>query len=121
MMRSLIAGLLLAGIATAALAADPAAGEKIFKSQCGICHSTVAGKNAIGPSLFGVVGTKAGEVPGFHFSEANKKSGLTWDNATLDRYLQNPRGVVPGTLMTYAGLKDEAKRADLIAYLNTLH
>lgn len=121
MFRSLMAGLLMAGIATAALAADPAAGEHIFKSQCGICHSAAKGKNMIGPSLFGVVGRKAGTEPGFHYSAANKNSGLTWDDATLEKYLQNPKALVPGTIMTYGGLKDDAKRADVIAYLNTLH
>jgi len=121
MIRTVITAALLAGIATAASAADPAAGEKIFKTQCGICHSPVAGKNVIGPSLFGVVGRKAGSVPGFHYSNANQNSGITWDNAILDKYLTNPREVVPGTTMTYAGLKDDAQRADVIAYLDTLH
>ena len=60
-------------------------------------------------------------VPGFRYSEANKASGLVWDISTLDRYLTAPRQVVPGTLMTYAGLKDQQRRADLIAYLATLH
>jgi len=121
MIRTVITAALLAGIATAASAADPAAGEKIFKAQCGICHSPVAGKNVIGPSLFGVVGRKAGSVPGFLYSSANQNSGITWDNAILDKYLTNPREVVPGTKMTYADLKDDAQRADVIAYLDTLH
>lgn len=121
MFRSLIAGLLMAGVATAAFAADPAAGEHIFKSQCGICHSAAKGRNMIGPSLFGVVGRKAGSEPGFHYSAANKKSGITWTDEELDKYLTAPQKVVPGTIMTYAGLKDAAKRADVIAYLNTLH
>jgi cytochrome c len=122
MARILIAAFVLYAVAaTATFAADPAAGEKIFKSQCGICHSAVAGKNMIGPSLFGVVGRKAGSIPGFHYSAANKNSGLTWDDATLDKYLTNPKAMVPGTIMTYAGLKNDAQRADVIAYLNTLH
>jgi cytochrome c len=101
--------------------ADVSAGQAVFKSQCAICHSVVAGKNLNGPSLFGVVGRKAGEEPGFHYSSANKESGLTWDAATLDRYLQAPRVVIPHTLMSYQGLKDTQKRADLIDYLTTLH
>jgi cytochrome c len=101
-------------------AADPAAGQAVFKSQCAICHSPVAGKNMIGPSLFGVVGRKSGTVPGFHYSAANQNDNLTWDAATLDKYLTSPKTVVPGTTMTYAGLKDDTKRADLIAYLTTL-
>jgi cytochrome c len=121
MRRTVIAGLLLAGSATAALAADPAAGEKIFKVQCGICHAVVAGENRIGPTLFGVVGRPAGGVPGFNYTADHKKLGVTWDAATLDKYLTNPRAMVPDTSMVYAGLKDDAKRADLVAYLETLH
>ena len=75
----------------------------------------------VGPSLFGIVGRKAGTIAGFHYSPANKDSGLTWDTATLDRYLTSPNTVVPHTIMTYAGLKDTQKRTDLIAYLSTLH
>ena len=121
MRRAGIAGLLLAGPATAALAADPAAGQQVFKAQCSICHSVVAGQNRIGPTLFGVVGRPAGSVPGFQYSADHKKLGVTWDAATLDKYLTNPRAMVPDTTMVYAGLKDDAKRADLIAYLETLH
>ena len=122
MLRPLIAGLLLAtGITATALAADAAAGEKVFKSQCAICHSPKSGNNGLGPSLFGVYGAKAGQVAGYNFTAANKTSGLVLDAPTLDRYLADPKGVVPGTRMTYAGLKDAAKRADVIAYLATLH
>jgi cytochrome c len=121
MRRTVIAGLLLAGYATAALAADPAAGEKIFKAQCGICHAVVAGQNRIGPTLFGVVGRPAGSVPGFHYTADHKKLGVAWDATTLDKYLANPRAMVPDTSMVYAGLKDDAERADLVAYLETLH
>jgi cytochrome c len=118
MRRAVIAGLLLAGSATAAPAADPAAGQQIFKAQCGICHSVAAGVNGIGPTLFGVVGRSAGRVPGFQYTADHKKLGVTWDAATLDKYLANPRAMVPDTSMIYAGLKDDA---DLIAYLETLH
>ncbi len=121
MFRILTAGLILAGSATAAFAADPAAGAKIFKSQCSICHSPVAGKNGVGPSLFGVVGRQAGSEPGFHYSADHKKLGITWDQASLDKYLTNPRAMVHDTTMSYPGLKNEAERADLIAYLATLH
>jgi cytochrome c len=102
-------------------AADPESGQALFKTQCGICHSIVQGKNLVGPSLFGVVGRQSGSIEGFHYSAANKAANLTWDTATLDKYLTAPRDVVPGTIMTYAGLKDDTKRADLIAYLETLH
>jgi cytochrome c len=96
-------------------------GKTVFRQVCSICHTVVAGKNMVGPSLFGVVGRKSGSLPDFHYSDAMKNANLTWDAATLDRYLANPRGVVPGTLMAYAGLKDDQKRKDLIAYLATVH
>jgi cytochrome c len=121
MRRTVIAGLLLAGSATAALAADPAAGQMIFKAQCAICHAVAAGENRIGPTLYGVVGRRAGSVPGFNYTADHKKLGVTWDTATLDKYLIDPRAMVPDTSMVYAGLKDDAKRADLVAYLETLH
>ncbi len=120
-----LGAVLLAGasfvVAAPALGADAKAGQAVFKSQCSICHAVQAGRNMTGPSLFGVVGRKAGQEAGFHYSAANEKSALVWDAATLDRYLTNPRAVVPGTIMTYPGLKDDAKRADLIEYLSTLH
>jgi cytochrome c len=102
-------------------AADIAAGEAVFKSQCSICHSVVAGRNQIGPSLAGIVGRKAGQVPNFRYSPANKNSSVTWDQATLDRYVASPKDIVPQTIMTYGGLKDAEKRTNLIAYLTTLH
>jgi cytochrome c len=103
-----------------ARAADPGAGQAVFKTQCGICHSVAQGKNMVGPSLFGIVGRKSGTVEGFHYSVANKGANITWDATILNKYLAGPRDVVPGTTMTYAGLKDDAKRSDLIAYLGTL-
>jgi cytochrome c len=112
---------LLASAGRHAQAADPTAGAAVFKSQCSICHAVQPGKNMVGPSLFGVVGRASGSVEGFHYSAANKAAGLTWDDATLDKYLTAPGVVVPGTLMTYAGLKDDTRRADVIAYLDTLH
>jgi cytochrome c len=104
-----------------ARAADPDAGQAVFKTQCGICHSPSQGKNMVGPSLFGIIGRKSGSIEGFHYSAANKASDITWNADILDKYLTSPREVVPGTIMTYAGLKDDAKRADLIAWLETLH
>jgi cytochrome c2 len=96
------------------------AGQAVFKHDCAICHDVTPGKNKIGPSMSGVVGRSAGTVPNFHYSDANKGSALTWDVATLDRYLVNPRATVANTTMSYAGVKDERKRRDLIAYLSTL-
>ena len=103
-----------------ALAGDAANGSKIFKTQCGACHRAEAGKNLIGPSMFGIVGRPSGSVTGFKYSAANQGAKLTWDIATLDTYLTNPREKIPGTTMTFAGLKNETQRADVIAYLETL-
>ena len=112
--------LALGGLAPASEAADPSTGKSVFSSTCSICHSVQPGKNMVGPSLFGLVGRKTGSVPGFHYSPANQNANLTWDGATLDKYLQSPRAVIPGTIMTYGGLKDDAKRSELIAYLATV-
>jgi cytochrome c len=117
---AILFGLSLSALVTSSHATDATAGQAIFKSQCAICHSPMAGKNMTGPSLFGVVGRKSGSIAGFHYSPANQKDNLTWDEATLEKYLASPKTVVPGTTMTYAGLKDDTKRADLIAYLATL-
>ena len=110
--------------APASAAATPAmaaAGAKPASfAQCAACHAVEPGKNGVGPSLAGVFGKKAGQVAGYAYSDANKNSGLTWDEATLDEYLTAPMKKVPGTKMTFAGLADPAKRAEMIAYLKTL-
>ncbi|OYU15139.1 MAG: cytochrome c family protein [Alphaproteobacteria bacterium PA4] len=99
-------------------AGDAKRGEAAF-AVCKTCHVVDKGVNRIGPSLFGVVGRKASMVPGYSYSAANKKSGLTWTPANLFKYLEAPQKMVPGTKMTYAGLKDAQKRADVIAFLAT--
>ncbi len=105
---------------SAASAADPAAGAKVF-AVCKACHQVgEKAKNSLGPVLNGVVGRPAGSFEGFKYSEAMKGSGLTWDAATLDEYLKDPKAKVPGNKMTYAGVKDDTKRADLIAYLSLI-
>lgn len=103
----------------AVAAAAPAVAPAAF-NQCKACHSAEPGKHGIGPSLAGIFGTKAGDVAGFEFSDAMKSSGLTWNAATLDRYLENPRTVVPGTTMGFGGLKDAAKRKDVVDYIKSL-
>jgi cytochrome c len=116
----------LTGLAFVLMAATPLAsalaqsaedGAKVF-AQCRACHQIGENaKNGVGPELNGVIGRKAGSVEGYSYSAANKNSGLTWDEATFSEYIKNPKAKVPGTKMVYAGLKDEAKIKDLIAFL----
>jgi cytochrome c len=102
------------------LAADVEAGKTAFK-KCALCHTTEAGKaNKIGPTLFGIVGRKSASLENFNYSDGMKKFEHTWDEQTLDLYLTDPRGTVPGTKMIFAGIKDKAERDDVIAYLETL-
>ena len=102
-----------------AAADDVEAGKAAFK-KCALCHTTEAGKNKVGPSLFGVVGRKSASLDGYNYSEAMKKFDHTWDPQTLDAYLADPRAVVPGTKMIYPGIKDKVERDDVIAYIETL-
>lgn len=106
-------------VGTARAEGDPALGKTQF-NKCAACHSIKAGENKIGPSLHGVVGRPAHSVEGFSYSEPMKNYNVTWDQATLDHYLIDPRGTVPGTKMIFVGLKKEDERANLIAYLETL-
>jgi cytochrome c len=96
---------------------DPDRGAILYR-QCAVCHALAPGQHLTGPSLAHIWGRTAGTVPGFgRYSEALRRSGLTWSQATLDRFLADPQKVVPGTVMVFAGLDEEAARADLIAYL----
>jgi cytochrome c len=119
-MRLLIALFLLIGIVTSAKAADPASGEQAFKI-CTACHMIGPNaKNRIGPPLNGVPGRKWGSTAGFAYSPdlaAGKEAGKVWDDATLDDYLEDPKHLAPNGKMAFAGVKDAAKRADIIAYL----
>ena len=108
------------GGAGAAHAANAAAGRQVFHAQCAICHSDKPGVNKIGPSLYGVVGRHTGAEPGYSYSVANKNSNLVWTPAELDLYLNHPQKIVPGTKMPYSGLHNATKRANLIAFLETL-
>ncbi len=112
-----------AGLATPALAqpapvGNAAAGEKVF-AQCKTCHVAEKGVNRVGPSLFGVVGRKSGIAPAYKYSAANLKSGVTWTEAVLFKYLEAPMKFMSGTKMAFAGLKKPQDRADVIAYLKT--
>jgi cytochrome c len=112
----LSAALLLTGLG-GAQAQDAAAGERVF-AQCRACHQVgETAKNAVGPVLNGLFGRKSGTVEGYNYSPANKNSGITWDEATFRDYIKDPRAKIPGTKMIYAGLKDEQRVTDLVAYL----
>ena len=100
-----------------AQAEDAAAGERTF-AQCRACHQVGdAAKNAVGPVLNGVIGRHSGSVEGYSYSEANKNSGLTWDEATFREYIKNPKAKVPGTKMIFPGLTNEADIDNILAYL----
>ncbi len=117
-MRPMVLSLaLLAGFAPAALAQDSAAGEKVY-AVCRPCHQVgETAKNAVGPVLNGLFGRKSGTIPGYNYTDANKNSGITWDEATFAEYIKDPRAKIPGTKMVYAGLKDEQRIKDLTAFL----
>jgi cytochrome c len=87
-------------------------------AQCGVCHKVDKdGGNGLGPNLHGVVGRKAATVAGFAYSPGMKDWGQTWTEANLDKYITNPRALVAGTKMSFAGQSDPAKRAEIIAWL----
>ncbi len=113
--RTLVA-LALCAMSVSALAAegDPVRGEEIYH-RCLACHALKV--NRVGPKHCGLFGRKAGTAPNYQYSPAMKKYGVTWNEETLDHFLENPMQVVPGTKMGYAGVKDPQQRADLIAYL----
>lgn len=104
--------------ATASVAAADAAPADF--AQCKACHAVEAGKNGIGPSLAGVFGRKSASVEGFAYSDAAKKLGVTWNEGNLDKWLENPMKMAPGTKMTFAGISDKARRDAVIDYLKTL-
>ena len=108
---------LLAALPAPFNTADPVAGEAKF-AQCRSCHTIIKGApNLTGPNLYGVFGTKAAQVAGFEFSDPMKASGMTWDAPTLDKWITDPRAVLPQTKMTFLGVKDAKDRADIVAYV----
>lgn len=118
---AIAAGMIMAAaptlVAAAAPAADAAAGKRVYM-RCMACHTVNAGgANKVGPNLSGVVGKKAAAVKGFRYSAAMTKSGVTWNDATLDKWLTRPASVVPGTSMVFAGLSKPEERKAVIAYL----
>jgi cytochrome c len=118
-LRWLQAGVLaFAALACARAAPDAARGEKVY-DRCMACHALAADR--VGPHHCGLIGRRAGSVPGFEYSPAMKKSGIVWNDSTLDRFLAKPLAVVPGSTMTYDGVADAGERADLIAYLKKVN
>ncbi len=109
------------GLAGPALAGDAASGKTVFFQYCSACHATTKGApSGLGPSLFGVVGRKAGSLPGYAYSPAMKAADYSWTTDRLAAYLPAPMKVVPGTKMTFAGLKRPGQADDVIAYLSSL-
>jgi len=93
-------------------------GQILFNNSCRTCHTLTPGDNRLGPSLAGVLGRKAGALEGYAYSPSLKQSGLAWDEATLDRFIENPDALVPGhNMKPYAGLTDAAARQAIIAHL----
>lgn len=95
---------------------DPESGKKVY-NKCKACHVLDEKKNRVGPHLVGLIGRPAGSVDDYKYSDANKESGVVWDEQTLFEYLENPRQFIKGTKMAFAGLKKEQDRLDIIAYI----
>ena len=106
-----------AAASSAALAQDVAAGKTSF-NKCLACHAVGEGaKNKVGPELNGLKGRKSGTAEGYSYTEANKNSGITWDEATFKDYIKDPKAKIPGTKMVFAGIKNEQEASDLWAFL----
>ncbi len=119
MTRSFVTALALAaiGFASSAHAQDVAAGEKSF-NKCRACHQVgETAKNGVGPELNGLFGRKSGSVAGYNYTDANKNSGITWDDAVFADYIKDPKAKIPGTKMAFAGIKKEDEIKDLTAFL----
>jgi cytochrome c len=111
------AAVVILAAAGSASAQDPAAGENSFK-KCLPCHSVGAdAKNKVGPVLNGLEGRKSGSIEGYSYTDANKNSGITWNEDTFKEYITDPRAKIPGTKMVFAGIKSENEKAALWAYL----
>ncbi len=109
---------LLAGTAMAQADADAEAAQLAFNNHCRTCHVTEANDNRLGPSLHAVVGRKAGSVQGFGYSPSMQHAGIVWDEATLDRFIEDPDAVVPGNAMKpFSGIASAEERARIVAYL----
>jgi cytochrome c len=113
----IVASAVIVASSGSVLAQDLAAGENSFK-KCLPCHSVGAdAKNKVGPLLNGLDGRKSGTIEGYNYTEANKNSGITWDEAVFADYIKDPRAKIPGTKMVFAGIKSENEVKSLWAYL----
>ena len=112
---ALATALALAAGPAAGAVGNPARGEQLY-ARCAACHALEYDR--VGPRHCGLIGRRAGSIPGFEYSPAMKRSELVWNRETLSRFLADPAKAVPGTTMTYAGVGDAQERADLIAYLS---
>jgi len=117
MKSGLAIALIMAALTSSTRVQDVAAGEQSFK-KCLPCHSVGEGaKNKVGPVLNGLEGRHSGTIPEYSYSDANKNSGLTWDEATFKDYIKDPRAKIPNTKMIFPGIKNEKEAGDLWAYL----
>ena len=100
--------------------AEQAAGQQLYLNHCAACHSPQGVARGLGPSLVGIVGRPAASLPGFHYSDALRKSGLTWTPDNLRKWIANNTAMVPNTLMPHVSVSDPAEQIYLVAYLKTL-
>jgi cytochrome c len=118
MKQLVVAAVVLAASTGVTMAQDVEAGETSFK-KCMPCHDIGEdARNKVGPELNGIDGRKAGTADGFNYSDANKGSGITWDEATFKEYIKDPRAKVPGTKMIFPGIKNEKEVNNLWAYVS---
>jgi cytochrome c len=119
MPRTALFLLLLLTWPTATRAQSVEDGAEVFK-KCRACHQVgETAKNVVGPKLNGLFGRKAGSIEGFSYSDANKGSGVVWNEKTFTNYIKDPKAAMPGNKMAFAGIKDERDISDLVAYLKT--
>jgi cytochrome c2 len=114
MLRALAAATLLAGEAAAQ---EEERGFRLYQQHCRTCHVMEPADHRLGPSLHGIVGRQAGTIPGFRFSQSMARSGIVWDVATLDAFLADPVGFMPGNGMLYMGMASPEDRRAVIAYM----
>jgi cytochrome c len=120
-MTLLAAGFSMGAVSHAYAAGDDNHGSKVFEEECADCHSVKEGKNKKGPSLFNIVGRKSATIADFNYSDAMRAKNTVWTADAIVEYIHAPKKSVPGGKMKYDGLDDEKARADVVAFLFTLH